>query len=213
MRRFDEWLTFFRQFRKNFQSTGAILPSSRFLASAITRFPSTPAGPARYLEAGPGTGAFTGTLLERLRDADRLVLCELNPQFVAILRARFETDPAWSAHRHQVEIVEGPVESLLPGERFHAIVCGLPFANFDPGLVAEILERFWNHLHPGGHYAFFEYLALRRLKALFVPAAERRRLRAVGAAIAAALHGHVREDTLVFRNVPPAVVHRIQKPA
>src|SRR6266568_3044798 len=63
---------FFRAFRRNFHTTGAILPSSRFLARAMVSDLKGPRGPARILEVGPGTGAVTREIVRLLQDEDRL---------------------------------------------------------------------------------------------------------------------------------------------
>ncbi len=65
-------LTFFREFRQRFKTTGAIAPSSRFLASAMTGpmkkvLRRADAPPQRILEIGPGTGAVTRSIVKLLR--------------------------------------------------------------------------------------------------------------------------------------------------
>ncbi len=58
---------FWREFRRNFHTTGAVLPSGRALARALTRYVAAgAAGPRRILEVGPGTGAVTTVLVDRL---------------------------------------------------------------------------------------------------------------------------------------------------
>src|SRR5437868_10331670 len=90
---FSEHVAFFRQYRQRFQSTGAVAPSSRFLARALARPLETHAGPCRVLEVGPGTGAVTRRLVRLLKPGDRLDLVELNETFVDLLRRRFADDP------------------------------------------------------------------------------------------------------------------------
>ncbi|MFP6764474.1 MAG: hypothetical protein VB858_12680, partial [Planctomycetaceae bacterium] len=73
-----EYATFFRQFRQRFETTGAIAPSSRYLARAMVG-PLSQRGhaePVRILEIGPGTGAVTRTLITHMRDGDHLDLVE-----------------------------------------------------------------------------------------------------------------------------------------
>src|SRR5262245_8969318 len=92
----DEYRVFFREFRRNFQTTGAIAPSGRRLAKALARFVSERRnGERRILEVGPGTGAVTRAIVAAMGPADRLDLVELNDTFVDVLRRRFETDPAF----------------------------------------------------------------------------------------------------------------------
>lgn len=211
MRRIRELSTFFGEFRSNFSATGAILPSSRFLARSITQACQEAPRNARFLEAGPGTGAFTDALIRSLRPGDHLVLCELNDRFVEVLRYRLESDPAWHAKQSQIELKHGAVEQLDPEERFDAIVCGLPFNNFPPALVDQLFRQFLEHLRLGGTFSFFEYAAIRTLKAPFVSGEEKQRLNAIANTIGGYLRSNECRDSLVWLNVPPAVVHCLKK--
>src|SRR5688500_16349675 len=101
---------FWKEFRKNFRTTGAILPSSPFLARALASELNEPRKPGRILEVGPGTGPVTREILRLLKPADRLTAIEINPKFVRLLRRRFDSDPLFSPYRHQTELIEGPVE-------------------------------------------------------------------------------------------------------
>src|SRR5215471_18367200 len=63
---------FFRECRQHFHTTGAILPSSRFLARALVRPLFGPRPTWRILEVGPGTGSVTREIAKRMTMADRL---------------------------------------------------------------------------------------------------------------------------------------------
>jgi phospholipid N-methyltransferase len=210
MGRLSEWTVFLSEYRRNFHSTGAILPSSRFLARAITRFCFREPHATRVLEAGPGTGAFTDRLIRQLRPGDSLVLVELNERFVHVLRRRLEVDRQWAARRQQIEIHHAPVEELADGRRFDAIVCGLPFNNFEPELVERLFLRLLSLLAGRGMFSFFEYLWIRRLKAVFVGSEERRRLAQVGQIIERLIRRHEAAADRVLLNVPPALVHHLR---
>ena len=97
-RRLSEYGLFFRQVLTNYHTTGAILPSGRFLASALTWFVGNEhAGPRRILEVGPGTGAVTQRIVAALGPHDQLDLVELNESFVGRLRHRFQNEAAFQA--------------------------------------------------------------------------------------------------------------------
>ena len=49
----ENW-EFLKQFRERFHTTGAVLPSSRFLARAMTQSLRDRGSPKRVLEVGPG---------------------------------------------------------------------------------------------------------------------------------------------------------------
>src|SRR5213593_3664909 len=130
MRFFSECGSFLRETRKHFFSTGAVLPSSRFLAKALVAELRQPRPPSRILEVGPGTGSVTKMILRQLLPSDRLDAVEINARFAALLQRRFETE--WEFHQHldQVEIIQAAVEDLLGDGVYDFIVSGLPFNNF-----------------------------------------------------------------------------------
>ena len=89
MRYWSECGNFLRECRHHFQDTGALLPSSPFLARALVAELRKPRGPARILEVGPGTGAVTAQILRHMQLGDHLDAVELNGHFVALLQRRF----------------------------------------------------------------------------------------------------------------------------
>jgi phospholipid N-methyltransferase len=205
---------FLGEFRRNFHTTGAILPSSRFLARALVSEVALPRGPARILEVGPGTGPVTREIARVLQPDDRLVAVEINPKFVRHLRERIQIEPLFKEHAHKIELIEAPVESL-PGEGvYDFIISGLPFNNFPPGQVRAIFRTFVRLLKPGGTMTYFEYLLVRQLKTPFVNHQERRRLRHVGRVIARYVREYQVRHKRVLVNVPPATVRHLRfKPA
>jgi len=196
---------FLKQTFRDFHNTGAVAPSSPWLAKALSQ-PLAERGnePIEILEAGPGTGALTEVIVKHLRTDDRLTLCEINKQFVEHLEWRFHDDPKLSPWRRQTTIHHGAVEELGLQPRFTHIVCGLPFNNFEPAVVEKIFDTFETVLLPGGTVNFFEYAAIRRLKAPFVNNSERRRLRGVAATLEGRIRKHQAACRLVAFNMPPA---------
>ncbi len=74
-----DYRVFLGEFRRNFHSTGAILPSGRSLGRALSRFVrdgdevqnATQNGSStgrKILEVGPGTGSFADSLLDFLKN-------------------------------------------------------------------------------------------------------------------------------------------------
>ena len=89
----QEKLYFLRQLQHSYSSIGALIPTSRYAAHAMASECARRSGPRAILEVGPGTGAITAAIIASMGPDDRLTLCELNADFVAYLRRRFETDP------------------------------------------------------------------------------------------------------------------------
>ena len=164
--RMAESALFFREFVRNFHTTGAILPSGRFLAAALARFVANRSpGPKRILEVGPGTGAVTRRIIHKMGRADRLDLVELNGAFVERLEQRFRAEPAFHAVAQRSRVLHCPVEELPPGDSYDVIVSGLPLNNFAVADVERLLAAMTGRLASGGTLSFFEYIAVRPARA------------------------------------------------
>lgn len=188
-------------------TTGSVAPSSRFLAEAITRCVQPQGEPLCILEAGPGTGPFTRALIGKLREEDRLDLCELNDLFVQYLQKLLETDSLFTAHKKQITLYHCPVEELAGEQRYDYIISGLPFNNFPPELVSRILQNYKRLIKPGGILAFFEYAGIRRCKQAVVWGKEGQRIQAISAVLQQFFKEYKEKDILVWLNFPPSVVH------
>src|SRR3954471_67441 len=153
MSELQDYRAFLTQFLRNYQTTGALIPSGRALASALCRHVGSGA-PQKILEAGPGTGAVTGLVVERMRATDQLWMVELNPTFAAHLRSAFEQRPSFRAVADRCHLVEGSVQALgQPGE-FDVVISGLPLNNFSSEQVRSILQAYSKLLKPSGVLSF-----------------------------------------------------------
>lgn len=223
-----DYRVFWRQFRQAYTSTGAVLPSGRGLSRALTHFvrhgeAASAAGrngattplrefptARRILEVGPGTGAVTLQIIHDMRPGDRLVLVERNQEFVDHLQQRLREVPEAPSGRDQITLVHSSVEELPNSETYDVIISGLPLNNFAVELVEQILAKLCRLLAPGGTLSFFEYVAVRRAKALVSSPADRERLQGIERVLGQFLAGmEIRRD-LVLANVPPAWVHHVR---
>jgi phosphatidylethanolamine/phosphatidyl-N-methylethanolamine N-methyltransferase len=212
MSKLGEYAVFLREARKTFRTTGAILPSSRFLANkAVSILNGLPPN-ARILEAGPGTGAVTEYILRKLRPGDTLVLAEIHDKFCAELRRRLDSDPKWTPYRHQVEVFHGPIQEMDRNEKFNAIICGIPFNSFSPELADEVFGDLFKRLLPGAQLSNFEYLGIRKVSAPFLKSEDRKRMQAVAAVIKKYVDKYRVKDHRIAFNIPPAVVHHYRVP-
>lgn len=216
--RFSEYRVFFREFRRNFYSTGAISPSSGFLARALARYVrqslsdahAASNGGRRILEVGPGTGAVTRRILAAMQPDDTLDLVELNESFVALLKSRLAEDPNFRPYADRVRLLHQKVEDMPPDAQYDLVVSGLPLNNFPVPVVETILATLQRLLKPGGILSYFEYVGARRVKACVCRGAERERLQGVGRVTRDALRKYeIRRDCICF-NIPPAWVHHLR---
>lgn len=205
----ESWIHFWRASLQDFHHTGAIAPSSVFLARAMTAVLRPPRPAWTILEVGPGTGAITTAILEHLLPNDRLDIVEINRLFVERLRNRFEKDPRFHPYCSQVHLHHTAVEKFYPPYRFDCIISGLPLNNFHPERVREILGHFEQLLQPNGFLVYFEYVGVRQLKKPFSNRTEKRRLYRIERITRTFLQKHKAQRLLVLLNLPPAFVYTL----
>src|SRR5688572_7255963 len=210
MNRLTDYQTFLTQFLRNHEATGSVIPSGRALGAALSRHVGQSRGSQKILEAGPGTGAVTGCIIERLRQDDQLWMVELNPTFAAHLRSAFREKPSYREAASQCHLIEGSVQQLGHEGEFDLVISGLPLNNFSSENVRDILQAYSKLLKPGGILSFFQYILIRPAKMFVSVGPERDRLKGVGEAIEGMLGEREFAREWVWPNVPPAWVHHIR---
>ncbi|MCW3841788.1 methyltransferase domain-containing protein [Micromonospora yasonensis] len=187
---------FLGQFARHPLSTGAVLPSGSTLARDITA--AVPrAGEPLVVELGPGTGAFTRAIQQRLAGRGHHLAVELNPAFAVTL-----------ARRHPaVEVVRADAAALgaLLAERrlgpADVVVSGLPWAAFAAARQRAILHAVVGALGSGGTFTTFAYRHA-------LPARPARRFHR----LLRELFDEVTVGRTVWRNLPPALVYHCRRP-
>jgi phospholipid N-methyltransferase len=210
MSRLSDYQTFLTEVLRSYNTTGAVIPSGRALSSALCRYVGSAAGPQKILEAGPGTGAVTGCIIDLMRPDDQLYMVELNPTFAAHLRRAFDEKPSFRTAASRCHLIEGAVQQLGQHGQFDLVVSGLPLNNFSSDDVRGILQAYARLLRPGGTLSFFQYILVRPAKMLVSGSSERDRLKRVGKTIDGMLGEREIAREWVWVNVPPAWVHHIR---
>jgi phospholipid N-methyltransferase len=210
----DEFGAFFREFQRTFYTTGAILPSSRFLAWALTKHLAQPRQACRLLEVGPGTGAVTRAIARNMGLDDFLDAVEVNARFVQVLEGRIERERVFAPFQDQIHVIHAALEDLIGEGVYDYIVSGLPLNNFSSAQVREIFAAYERLLKPGGTLTYYEYAWVRQLQSPFVSKRERRRLFRVGRLMRGYIRDYQVRREQILINVPPATVrHLCFKPA
>lgn len=184
-----------KEFIKSPRTVGTIFPSSRHLASAMTLEIGLE-NARSVVEIGPGSGAFTGHIVEKLPHDAKFMSIELNKQFHSHL----------SAKHPKLKIINDSAERLLEilerekFDKLDTVISGLPWSVFPETLQRKIIEQIYNALANGGYFATYAYF-----QGCFLPAG--RKLKT----IIRENFGEIKTSSLVLRNLPPAYVYRCKK--
>lgn len=207
----DSPISFIKQSIKDFRTTGAVAPSSLFLARGIARnLPRDIEDGYRVLEVGPGTGSITGEIVKRMDGRGTLDLYEISPAFCAILRKRISEENVFRKMAPRTTVHEGDVRALPPQPTYNAIISGLPFNCFQPDEVAGFLEHFRALLKTNGILIWFEYVAIRKIQAPFVSKARREQLKGINAVTSKFINAHQHTQEIVPLNFPPARIRHLK---
>jgi phospholipid N-methyltransferase len=189
--RVAERLEFLGAFLRMPARTGSLAPSSPSLARAML-YGCDLRRAKTVVELGPGTGAFTRFIVDRLPKQSRFIALELEDRHVRRLRERF---PRVRVYRDSAE----RIQRYLPQSSRKAdyIISGLPWANIHVQVQVRILDAILASLSPSGMFTTFAYWHAR-----WLPRARQFRER---------LEQHfaeVKVSRVIWKNVPPAVVYR-----
>ncbi len=188
-------VNFLRELITRPATTGAIAPSSRYLAEIIVEDLDLHTADV-VLEYGPGTGVFTEFVLRELRPGAKFAAIELNPRFAKLFKSRYPLVPVF---QDSVTNVQGICESAGM-QSVDCIVSGLPWAIFPESLQVQCLDQMMRVLKPGGRFVTFTYVPSLAL-------AGARRF----ASMLPDYFSVVSKSPVVWLNVPPAFVYRCQR--
>jgi len=192
-----EAVAFITRFASAPTSVGAVFPSSRDLAEAMLHGITLEPGDV-VVEYGPGTGAFTELIIERLPEGAEYLGIERDPHFHGHLQRRFP-----DRHFHLGSAEE--IQELLKGrglKKPRLIISGLPFASMPHAVQEMILEATREALHEEGIFRTFTYPIC-----WYMTGSQRFRKVALDH-----FDDHHKSRT-VHRNIPPAKVLSYSKPA
>jgi len=185
-------LRFLSSFLRQPLTVGSVWPSSTALSRVVVESCGLRPGDT-VVELGPGTGAFTGMMLDHLDGDGRLVAVELNSSNAAVLRRRFP----------QCEVIEGSAEHLpryVGRSAAHCAVSGLAWGNMSPRMQDRILRAILRSLAPSGRFVAFAYV-----HATWLPSSQRFRRSLLR------YFDQVDMTRIVWRNLPPAFVYQCSR--
>ena len=131
-------ILFFKRFLANQLRVGYVVPSSPFLTRQTARRIDF-SRPRVVVELGPGEGCHTRQIVKRMDPHSRLILFELDEEFVSHLRKQFVRDPRVTVLN--TDALHLP-ETLRDLGHAHCdyIVSGLPFFVIEPETKDRLLQ-------------------------------------------------------------------------
>ena len=133
---------------------GSVIPSSRFLIKGVLQ-PLDLNRARVVVEYGPGVGTITRDLLNRMRPDAKLIVIEMNDEFVRFLRDTFRDD--------RLLVVEGSaadVRKILAQNGFaHAdyVISGIPLGSMPMAVREHIVRETREALAPGGAFMVYQF--------------------------------------------------------
>ncbi len=204
-------LTFLKTYIASPNVTGAVAPSSRGLALALTSPLRAHDGPARILEVGAGTGPVTRVIGECMGADDRLDVCEIQPELADVLEAGplNQGKLLTAKNEGRVRLIRAPIQEVDAASSYDFVISGLPFTAFDLESVREIVSVIRRSMKPGGVFSYFEYIALRAIGRNLGFKATRDRLKPVSVFLDEMIANHQVNRQSVMLNIPPAYARHL----
>lgn len=148
-------LVFARNFFKNPKMLGSLIPSSRFLIKQLLR--DVKWNDVRvFVEYGPGVGTISGEIVKRMRPDAKLIVFEINDDFVRVMKNRFQHDPRVHVlHRSAAEVQDALRELGL--EKADCAIAGIPFSIMKEGDRQAVLQNTHAALRTGGSFLVYQF--------------------------------------------------------
>ncbi len=158
-------INFFGEFLKKETKVGSVAPSSKYLVKKMIE-PIDFSKAKTIIEFGPGTGVITVEILKKIRADARLIVFEINDEFIEGLKEIRDTRMeviSESAENIEKYIVENEIGKI------DYIISSLPLAMMPKKEEYAILNSVKRALTPNGTLVQFQYsiASLKKLKEIF----------------------------------------------
>ncbi len=199
----DSFLTFISEIIRKPGEVGAVAPSSKYLGIEISNYVKSPSEPINVIEVGPGTGAFTKIIADKLKATDRLDVIEFNPEFVKVLKEKMNDYP--NVFVHCLSITD-----WKPDYKYDYMVSSLPFNVFDDSFVKVILNHYEDIMKPNSMISYFEYMLFPKLKKMLLSGTKKENFLKLHKVLDDFRNKYEINTKKVFINFPPAYVHNLK---
>jgi phospholipid N-methyltransferase len=152
--RSEETLLFAKNFLQHPRMLGSLIPSSRFLVGRLLNKVDWKRA-RTIVEYGPGVGTITERILERMSPEARLVVFEMNYDFVRHLKRAYPDSRLHVVHG-SAENVYGELDRLkMEGADY--IISGIPFTTMPVESRESIMRESRRALNPRGAVLVYQF--------------------------------------------------------
>ncbi len=184
-------MDFFIHCIKNLKETGAVAPSSKFLARDLIEPLSAAIGksnsPFNILELGPGTGSLTREIVKLLRPDDHLDIVEVQEKFFEIITQKF--------CRSNTTVYLRDILQFQSDRRYKFIFSSLPYDIMPHNIIRQIWQKKLSLCAPEAYICYFKYVKFREFKSEYEEQM---------------VNKYKQNKKMVFRNLPPANIYTLQ---
>jgi phospholipid N-methyltransferase len=181
-------IKFFKEALINLKTLGTVTPSSRFLSKRMLREIDFSKADI-IVELGPGNGAITKYILEKLAPSSKLICFEINDNFYGQLKD--QNHPQLIVLNISAEKIADELKRLKIN-KVNYIISSLPLTIIPDDISDEILDKSFNVLEDNGTFIQYQYSLsyFKKLKSVFTESI-----------------------SLEFEpfNIPPAFIYRCKK--
>jgi phosphatidylethanolamine/phosphatidyl-N-methylethanolamine N-methyltransferase len=156
---FGPWGVFFKGFIKHPVMVGSIIPSSSRTIKKMLA-PVDWENTDLFVEYGPGVGTFCQPVLDRLKPDARLIVIDLNPDFIDYLTKTFHDSRFIAVHGSAADVNE--IIREFGFEHADYVLSGLPFSTLPDNLGPVIAEQTARAIRPGGAFLVYQFRARAR---------------------------------------------------
>jgi len=174
-------------FIRDWKKTGAVMPSSRYLARdavrmVVEQLEQKQRESLSVLELGPGTGIFTERILPNLREGDHFDVVELNSYFYDILHRKFRFNG-------EVRLHHNDFLKFTPDRKYDFVLSSLPYERIPTLVTRKMWERKLSFCKPGSFIIYYKYVNFNHFRSRF----EKQLVR-----------DYCHDEKIIFLNMPPA---------
>ena len=153
------WGVFFKGFVKHPVMVGSIIPSSsRTIRKMLA--PVDWENTKLFVEYGPGVGTFCQPVLDRMKPDARLIVIDLNPDFIDYLTKTIRDSRFIAVHGSAADVNE--IIAEFGFEHADYVLSGLPFSTLPNDLGPVIAEETARAIRPGGAFLVYQFRARAR---------------------------------------------------